>query len=104
MTQSRKFAVGAGILFLAHLVASFLPTVSLRSIASDIVQLLAALLAAAACCDARRRASHYARSFWLMVASSCFLWAFAQCLSMYYFYGLKWTGPTPIASGSVWES
>ena len=101
MTQSRKFAVGAGILFLAHLVASFLPTVSLRSIASDIVQLLAALLAAAACCDARRRASHYARSFWLMVASSCFLWAFAQCLSMYYFYGLKWTGPTPIASGTA---
>lgn len=101
MSSSRKFAVGAGILFLTHLAVSFLPWQHLRSIASDVVQLTAALFAGFTCAAAHRRAAGYARSFWLMVTASCLLWSGSQVLSMYYFYVLKWNGPTPIASGTA---
>jgi two-component system, cell cycle sensor histidine kinase and response regulator CckA len=96
-----KFAASAALLFVAHLVVSFLPSVNLRSISSDIIQLLAALLASVACASARNRATQYARSFWLMMSASCLFWAAAQTLSMYYFYVLRWNGPTPIASGTA---
>lgn len=101
MRNSRKFAACAGVLFLAHIAVSFLPSVNARSISSDIVQLLAALLACAACIDARSRSTQYARSFWLMMSTTCLLWAGSQSLSMYYFYVAHWNGPTPIASGTA---
>jgi two-component system, cell cycle sensor histidine kinase and response regulator CckA len=101
MAPSRKFVVSAGILALTHVAVAFLPWLHLRSIASDVVQLLSALLAFVACALAHRRATDYAHSFWMMMSASCLLWAGSQTLSMYYFYVAHWNGPTPIASGTA---
>ncbi len=101
MRLSRNVTVAAGVLFLSHLAVSFLPLEYVRSIASDILQLIAALLAAVVCWQAHRRSRDYPRSFWLMMSTSCVLWAGAQSLSMSYFYARHWNGPTPIASGTA---
>src|SRR4051812_43813232 len=101
MPSSKKFVWGASLLALTHLAVSFLPSQHMRSVLSDVIQLLAALVAVVACILARRRATDFARSFWMMMATSCLLWAGSQSLSMYYFYVVHWVGPTPIASGTA---
>jgi PAS domain S-box-containing protein len=97
----RAFLTIAVILFLVHLVVLVAsPSRSVASLYSNLIQIGCALLAGVSATSASRRMTGFGKHFWILSASSFFIWTIAQTVATYYdsflHYGLQQPWPSDV--------
>ena len=84
LSGSRRFLTIAGVLWLAHVLSTFLlGTNAPGPLVSDVIQLMLGAMLLFAIADASRRSEAMARAFWNLAAMAYMLWTFAQTLGVY---------------------